>query len=226
MTEDNIVWWAFSLIVGLGSVPVAFGIVLLCEHIKRNLRQSNGSSVIHIGCASAGSDFVPLIGGLGKGPNRFEDCQLWLFGCDGRYIINKKGRRWHRVFRKWTKGGLVIKYILLEIDDEVKSELGRLKRALGKDLGKNFDVLMLEHNDETREIARKLETFHPTLFLGRGDDRAAWIEGLHRKNSVFAYNVDYISPCVIQSSRAQRKRLELYERDLEFVCDNSTAVFA
>lgn len=218
MTGESILWWA--IIVGVGSVPAGLLIVLFFEHINRICRPSNGPRLVHIGCASAGSDFVPLINGLGKGRNGFEDSQLWIFGCDGRYFVNKKGRRWQRVFRKWTKKGLVIKYILLEMDDEAKSELRKLKKTLGE----KFDVLLLEHNEETQDITRKLETFHPTLFFGKEDSRAAWIEGLHRKNSIFAYNVDYVSPRLVRSSREQRERVDACEEDLRFVCDNSTTV--
>ncbi len=228
MTEDNIVWWVASIIVGAGSVPLGLVIVLVWERIQKKLRPSNGSAVIHLRCAACATDLLPLIGGLARNGIPFRGSELWIFGCDGRYIVNKRGGRWRggrwcRVFRKWTKKGLIIKYLLLEVDGDVKAELGKLKN----DLGDNFEAFVLERKHTTQDVARKLETFHPTLFLGKDGNNAAWIEGLHRRNSIYAYNVDYISPSVIAESETQRERFESCDRDLKWIHEHSTRlVFA
>ncbi len=41
------------------------------------------------------------------------------------------------------------------------------------------------------------DTYHPTLSLSNKNQCAAWLEGLHRPDSEFAYNVEYISPAQV-----------------------------
>ena len=217
MTEDNLFWWVASILVGAGSVPAGLVLVLFLEYVKKMLRPSNGLEVIHFPSAPAATEFMPLISGLARNGIPFKGSELWIWGCDGRYIINNRGKRWRRVFRKWQRKGLVIRYLLPEdVDDVVRGEMGNLN------IGANFEVRQLKRCDETRNIARKLETYHPTLFFGADGNNAAWIEGLHRRNSIYAYNVDYVPPRVIESSPEERKRFKSCEEDLRFIYENST----
>ena len=219
MTEESVVWLVASVLIGAGAVPVGLVIVLAWEGVRKKLRSSNGAHVIRIASAPAATEFMPLISGLAKCGVPFEGSELWIFGGDGRYIINSKSRRWRAQFRRWQKAGLVIRYFLLEeVDEEARSALSELK------LGANFEVRALVRCPKTQRIARKLETFHPTLFFGADGSNAAWIEGLHRRNSIYAYNVDYISPQVIRNSSKQRRRFQSCEEDLKFVYENSTPV--
>lgn len=217
MTEDNLFWWIASALVGAGSVPAGLAIVLFTEYVKKRLRPSNGTEIIHLASAPAATEFVPLISGLAKCGIPFKGSELWIFGGDGRYLVKSRGRQWRRTFRNWQKKGLAIKYLLLEeAGGRVGNELSRLR------VGDGLEVRQLKRCDETQEIARKLETYHPTLFFGANGAKAAWIEGLHRRNSVFAYNVDYVPPRVLHSCQKERERFASCEKDLRFVYENST----
>ena len=219
VTADNVVWWVASIVVGAGSVPAALAIILIMDRIKKALRPSNGSHIIHFVSTPAATELMPLISGLERSGIPFKGSELWILGGDGLYITNGNGKQWRRRLRKWKKKGLVIKYLLLEeVEDGVRAELRNLN------LGPNLEVRQLVHNAKTQEVARKLQTLHPTLFFGTDGSNAAWIEGLHRRNSIYAYNVDYVPPRVIHSSLEQRRRFESYEKDLKLVYDNSTAV--
>ena len=216
MTEDNAVWWIASIIVGAGSVPAGLLLVLAWERVKKMLRPSNGPHIIHFASAPAATELTPLISGLARSGVPFKGSELWILGRDGVYMTNKKGKQLCRQFRKWKNKGLVIRYLLLdETDEGVREELRNL------DIGTDIEVRQLVHSAETQDVARRLETFHPTLFFGADGNNAAWIEGLHRRGSIYAYNVDYVPPRVIQRSPVQRKRFESCERDLRLVYDNS-----
>ena len=217
VTADNVVWWIASILVGAGSVPAALAIILILDRIKKALRSSNGSRILHFASAPAATELMPLISGLERSGIPFRGSELWILGRDGLYITNRNGKQWRRRLRKWKKKGLVIKYLLLEeVEDGARDELRNLN------LGPNLEVRQLVHNAKTQEVARKLQTLHPTLFFGTDGNNAAWIEGLHRRNSMYAYNVDYVPPRVIHSSLEQRRRFESYEKDLRLIYDNST----
>ena len=217
VTADNVVWWVASIIVGAGSVPAGLAIILVLDRIKRALRPSNGSRMIHFASASVATDLMPLISGLERSGVPLKGSELWILGGDRLYITSKNGKQWLRQFRKWKNNGLVIRYLLLEeAEDGVRDELRNLN------LGPNLDVRQLVRNAETQEVARKLQTLHLTLFFGTDGNNLAWIEGLHRRNSIYAYNVDYVPPRVIHSSLEQRRRFESYEKDLRLIYENST----
>ena len=163
---------------------------------------------------------MPLIRGLAKAGIPFRGSELWIFGSDGRYIVKSKRKRWRREFLKWTDKGLKIRYILLDVDEEVHEEL----RTLKEELKGNFDAVAL-NKGAVPEIAIELETRHPTLFLGREGQNAAWIEGLHRRDSVYAYDVDYISPKAMQRQAKEKARFRSYKAKLESVLDNSQSVW-
>lgn len=97
----------------------------------------------------------------------------------------------------------------------------RLANSRKADFCDGLEVRQLKRCDETQEIARKLETYHPTLFFGANGDKAAWIEGLigeipfsHTTWTMFHR----------ESSTAARRNANGSRRakDLRFVYENST----
>ena len=96
MTADNVVWWIASIVVGAGSVPAALAIILILGRIKKALRSSNGSRIIHFASAPAATELMPLISGLERSGIPFKGSELWILGCDGLYIANKNGKQWRR----------------------------------------------------------------------------------------------------------------------------------
>lgn len=214
MTEENVVWWVASLIVGAGAIPAGYLIVFAVDRIGKYRRPANGPAPLFIERVFAASDLTPLIGGLAKAGVPFDGSELRIFGSDGRYIV--KGKKWRREMIGWVRQGLKIRYILLEADEEVSRTMIELK----EEMGDHFDAVALT-DGAIPDVARELETCHPTLFLGGEGRNAAWIEGFHPRDSIHAYDVEYISPRAMQKSRSAKDTFEHYARKLEAVLENS-----
>lgn len=219
MTEEvHLGWWIASFSVGWLSLGVAYVIVVAMRHREKQRRPANGPTPIYIQRVSVASDLTPLIDGLEKEGIPFRDSQLWIFGSDGRYVVKNKGKRWRKALSDWSAKGLRVKYILLDADDEVRKELQALKdRMTGE-----FDAVRLAEG-AVPDLARELETCHPTLLIGPDGNNAAWIERLHPRDSAYAYDVKYVSPKAMMADR-ESAEFESYKRKLDLVLDNSVPV--
>lgn len=221
MTEDNIFLWLASFIVGVGSIPFGYLVVFAQDGLKKLRRPANGPKRIILRRVSVASDLMPLIGALlgllPKGNNPFDGCELRIFGSDGRYIVNSKRRKWRKKMKAWSDEGLKIRYILLDADDEVRRGLADLRNYM-KD--GRFDAIALNEG-ALPDIARELETCHPTIFLGKEGYNAAWIEGFHPKDSIHAYDVEYISPYAMKLSQRELETFEYYAAKLDAILENS-----
>lgn len=218
MTEDMTFWLVASLVVGAGSVPAGFALARVVELIQKWCRPANGRDPIYIRSASISTDLVPLIDGLRRRGVPFGGSELWVFGSDGRYIVNNDNGPWRRAFGNWARSGLKIKFIILEADDDVRAALCELKQALEG----SFDATVLDRG-AIPEVARSLETYHPTLFLAKGNN-AAWIERLHHRNSLRAYDIEYISPEAMRAWPEKNELFLLCKDRLEVVLKNSTSL--
>lgn len=221
MTEDNIVWWVASLIVGAGAIPAGYLVVFAIDRVQRYRRPADGPTRLSIEHAFAASDLMPLISGLAKSGIPLDGSELRIFGSDGRYVVNSKSKKWRREMNAWARQGLTIRYLLLDADEEVSRRMTELK----EEMGGRFDALTLDEG-AIPDVARELETCHPTLFLGGDGRNAAWIEGFHPRNSIHAYDVEYISPRAMQHSRGAKDTFEHYASKLEAVRENSRSLVA
>lgn len=213
--EVHLGWWIASFSVGWLSLGIAYVIVVAMRHREKQRRPANGPNPIYIQRVSVASDLTPLIDGLENGGIRFRDSQLWIFGSDGRYVVKKKGKRWRKALSDWSAKGLRIKYILLDADEQVRNEL----RALKDSMSGPFDAVRLAEG-AALDVARELETCHPTLFMGPDGNNVAWIERLHPRDSAYAYDVKYVSPRAMLADR-ERTEFESYRRKLEVMLDDS-----
>ena len=78
-------------------------------------------------------------------------------------------------------------------------------------------------------LRKELDTCHPTLFMTGDGKNAAWIEGLHRRDSEYAYHVRYLSPNVLDNRPEDRAEFESYRDKIGLVmdqCDHIAAVDA
>ncbi len=198
------------------TVVCCFAIAHYVVGIRREIarvrnRKSLSKNTVYISVAPAASELFPLIDGLRKKGVEFSQSEFWLLGYDGRYVVENKDKRWKKYMERWTDNGLTVRYILLEHDAEVEDELFKLRSKFGD----GFVPMILNEakiedqrdKDRVASVKQEFETFHPTLFLGpdivnkkewpHGQD-AAWLEGLHRRNSVFAYRVRYVSPLAME----------------------------
>lgn len=211
-------WWAASFMVGWLALGVGYVVVVILRRWAKRRRPPNGADPIYIQRVSVATDLTPLIGGLEREGIRFEGSQLWIFGSDGRYVVKSKRKRWRKELAGWSAKGLHIKYILLDADEEVRDEIRDLKGEMKGE----FDAVCLAEG-AISDVARELETCHPTLFLGRDQKNAAWIERLHPRDSAYAYDVKYVSPRAMLASR-ERTEFESYRRKLELVLDHSVPI--
>ena len=209
-------WWAASFVAGWLSLGVGYVAVAITRHLEKKRRPANGPSPIFIQRVSVATDLAPLISGLAP----FNDCQLWIFGSDGRYVVKGKRKRWRRALSDWSNKGLHIKYILLDADEKVREELLELKDKMkGK-----FDAVCLAEG-AVPDLARELETCHPTLFIGPDNKDAAWIERLHPRDSAYAYDVKYVSPnALLAGQGGVRTEFDDYKRKLEVVLRHSIPI--
>ena len=211
-------WWIASFMVGWLSLGVGYVAVLVVRYFERKRRPSNGPDPIYIQRVFVATDLVPLISGLEKEGISFCGSQLWIFGSDGRYVVKNKKKRWRRQLSEWSAKGLHIKYILLDADNDVRDEIRALKDMM---VGR-FDAVCL-NKGAVPDLARELETCHPTLFVGSHNKNAAWIERLHPRDSAYAYNVKYVSPNAMRATR-ERAAFDEYKHKLELVLDHSRPI--
>lgn len=212
-------WWIASFLVGVCSLGIGYVAVVVVCRFEKGQRPSNGPDPIYIQRVSVATHLTPLIGGLEKSVP-FKDSQLWIFGSDGRYVVKKKKKRWRTELSDWSAKGLHIKYILLDADQEVREELRNLKGEMEGP----FDAVCLVEG-ALPDLARELETCHPTLFIGPGNRDAAWIERLHPRDSAYAYDVKYVSPKAMLASR-ERAEFDDYRSKLEMVLAHSVPIAA
>ena len=211
-------WWVTSALVGAGSVVVGLGFVLALERIRKWARPANGNDPLYIRRTRVSTDLVPLINGLAKSGVPFDGSELWVFGSDGRYIVNNDKGPWRKAFDRWARDGLTIRFIFLEADDEVRNALAELKRTLKG----SFHATALTPG-AIPAVARELDTYHPTLFLAKCHS-AAWIEGLHHRNSLCAYDVEYISPNAMTEWPEKHELFRSCKARLDLVLENSTSL--
>ena len=215
-------WWVASFMVGWLSLGVGYLAVLIVRHLEKERRPSNGPDPIYIQRVSVATDLTPLIRGLEENVP-FKDSELWIFGSDGRYVVKNKRKRWRRELSDWVAKGLRIKYILLDADQEVRDEIVKLKENMDK-MGGGFEAVRLAEG-AVPDLAHELETCHPTLFIGPNNRSAAWIERLHPRDSVYAYDVKYVSPNAMLAGR-ERAEFEAYKRKLKKILEHSVPIVA
>lgn len=200
---------------GLLALPTGFTLVWLYGKVERRfMRPLNSDKLLRIRVARIASDLIPLVQGLKvKDHLKLNSTEMWLLGSDGRYFLKgSKGERWAKQLRAWCDDGLNIKYILLGIEDEVRERLRSLDLPTDRMAFLVADEAKL--GDDKGLLAR-FETEHPTLFISEGGSPiAAWIEGMHARDSDLAYDVVFISPNAMRSHHEQRSRCERYKREL------------
>lgn len=173
------------------------------EKREKKRRPADYSRSIRIPCASVSDDLMPLIDKLRDEQHiDFANSEMWVFGSDGRYVAKSKGRNCCDRLAHWASQGLTIKYVLIEADHEVRKG----PRDLSLKAGGKLDVLILRASHERVDTAilDELETCHPTLFFGAGGRNAAWIEGLHRRDSQYALDVEFVSPNAMHGPEIER----------------------
>lgn len=210
-------YWIASFMVGWLALGVGYVAILIGRHLEKGRRPPNGSDPLYMQRVSVATDLTPLIRGLAASVP-FKGSELWIFGCDGRYVVKNKRKRWRKELSAWAAQGLYIKYILLDADQEVCDEIAKLQDKMQ---GKLDAVRLLEGS--LPDLASELETCHPTLFIGPDNGNAAWIERLHPRDSTFAYDVKYVSPNAMLDRR-ERAEFEAYKRKLELVINHSVPI--
>ena len=208
-------------------IPIAAAGLVFVVHrtwsrlASRPARDAWSREVIFIGAAKIATDLVPLIDDLVRPGSK-----LWILGADGLYFKTRNGPMFKDAIRNWVKKGMTIEYILLRPDSRVEGDVRLLveetRKAKNHETAKGkFRVLVLGNDiDEIGSILREIDTRHPTLFFGSDGDNALWLEGLHRRNTQYAYNVRYISPAAMVDE--YKDMFDDYEKKMQKVmsrCD-------
>ena len=202
--DENTTWLLISIAVGAGAIPAGYAITFFQEYCERQFRPSNSLEVLHIACASISKDLIPLISGLPRKGIPLAGATLRLYGNDARYLVKGNGRQWRNALRRWDKKGLRIKYVLLNADATTHDEMIRLQKELD-----HFEASVANRDGVNYLVKNGFDTYHPTLFLSSDENqRAAWLEGLHRPDSEFAYDVEYVSPAAMKKDKALRKHFD------------------
>ncbi len=219
----TIVVATISALIPLLALRLAKRFFRRADRLRRENRPANGDEPIRIPYARAATDLMPLINHLPDHAGAsFESAELWVFGSDGRYVLKDNGKRWQEQLTKWSDGGLTIKYILMDADDDVRRAFADICAD-----AENLEVLVLKaDNDLDVRLCNELDTCHPTLFMAEDGKHAAWIEGLHYRDSEYAYAVRYYSPNVLRDRRRERAEFDSYREKMERVIANCEPVAA
>ena len=185
-----------AILIPCGALGVTLLVLRVVDHRETMSRDAFSAEVIFIPAAQAATDLIPLINQL-----PLQNSDLWIFGEDGRNFTKDNGGKFAKAILTWVKKGLRVKYILLCPGEGVKDVMGQLVAESLASKGA-LDLWTLKgdgDNVSAAEFLRSIDlpemrTRHPTLFFGPDDCNAMWLEGEHRQDSKFAYNVRYVSP--------------------------------
>ena len=186
------------------------------SRFARPRRDARSAEPIFIPAAKVATDLVPLIDDLARPGSR-----LCILGADGLYFMRENGEFLKNSIRAWVKKGMIVEYILLEPGDGVKQRIMPLIDELSDARGSLNVFALNDDADEISSIVKEMDTRHPTLFFGVDGENAMWIEGLHKKNSIYAYNVRYISPAAM--NEAQRKEFDRHQKQMKLVVSHCNA---
>lgn len=180
------------------------------EYYVKQTRDAYSPEPIRIAAAKVATDLVPLIDKL---PLR--GSEIWIFGTDGRYFVKGNRRVLTRAIKRWARQGADIRYILLQPGDGVRDAIQPLMKKL-EGLEGSFTVSVLRnHTSGLEDILPGMKTRHPTLFFGSAGRNAMWLEGKHKENAVYAYNVRYVSPEAMKGE--QQEEFEKQKKNLELI---------
>ena len=203
-----------AVVIPFGALGVTILVIWFVEHRAKMSRDAFSAEVIFIPAAQAATDLIPLINQL-----PLQNSELWIFGEDGRYFTTANGVKFRKAILTWVRKGLRVKYVLLCPGDGVK---GAMQELVAESQGSKgaLDLWVLkkdEHNVNPAEFLQgihlsEMRTRHPTLFFGPDDSNAMWLEGEHRQDSKFAYNVRYVSPTAMTSD--YKKEFEKQKKNI------------
>lgn len=124
-----------------------------------------------------------------------------IVGSDGAYLTGKKKRKLHEAIRGWTNRGMIVRYLLVEPDDEALEALVDLRQGL--ESSGSLVILPLRDlpnsTDETlRTLVNVLRTLHPTLirFINDGEEekKTMWIESEHLPKKMHSSGNRWVPP--------------------------------
>lgn len=208
-----------NVIIAAIAIPcLSLAIVVLfqwgAEQYSKRTRNAYSPETIFIAAAEVATDLVPIVDGL-----PLHGSEIWIFGTDGRYFAKPNGYKLAAAIRRWMKRGLKVRYILLQPGDGVEPVLQPLFDDSGRYHG-NFTVSVLGNDTSGLEdILPDLRFRHPTLFFGKDGRNAMWLEGTHKENAMYAYNVRYVSPAAMNG--VYKEEFERQKKTLELVLTHS-----
>ena len=179
------------------------------EQYSKRTRDAYSPETIFIPAAKVATDLVPIVDRL-----PLHDSEIWIFGTDGRYFAKSNGHKLAAAIRRWLKMGLKVRYILLQLGDGVAPVLQPLVHESDRYPG-SFTVSVLgKDTSDLEDILPDLRFRHPTLFFGKDGRNAMWLEGTHKENAMYAYNVRYVSPVAMKGGpekefKRQKEKLHL-----------------
>lgn len=207
-----------AIVVAIAIPCLALMIVIVfqwgAEQYSKRTRDAYSPETIFISAAKVATDLVPLINRL---PLR--SSEIWIFGTDGGYFAKPNGHKLVKAIRRWMKHGLTVRYILLQPSDGVESVLRSLIQESNCHDG-SFSVSVLgDDTPSLQEILPEMRLRHPTLFFGRDGRNAMWLEGTHKENAMYAYNVRYVSPVAMKG--VYQEEFERQKTKLQLLLDHS-----
>ncbi|MCW2306220.1 hypothetical protein [Rhodobium gokarnense] len=178
-------------------------------------RDKNSGSPIFIEAATIADDLVPLLT-----PHVSEGAEIMILGSDGHYARSTNAKKLLTGLRDWIEKGAQVRYLLLEPNDSVDDDGFRV---LLEDYPNNFNISHINRAacrdvPNVEFLLEKYKTRHPTLLIN-GDRSAMWVEGYHQPQSVFAYNVKFVSPKAL-TDLDERKEFNTYKEDFERLVDH------
>ena len=164
----------------------------------------------------AANDMCLMFDNLGR-KVAFDGAELWHYaGTSAHAVLIRKSAwivRWPGFFRKWADAGLRISVVFTDVrPDHVEPLLEARERA-----GGCFGMLAVDLAGCGGRAPWGEDT-HPTVFNGAGkDENAMWVEGMHRKGSMFAHNVRYASPKALENDESLASRFLEYGSGLAWM---------
>lgn len=149
-------------------------------------------------------------------PNLTKDSSVSIVGTDVPGLFNR-WYPWKKILERWSHFDKIpVRYLLIKPNART---IEKMMELLNKN-GANFSVRTIPSNyttedDDLKSLIDESEEHHFAIFQ---NPKQLWIEGSHKRNDIYAFNCEFVSP----SKAKDDPRGRLYERAFEILWKEGT----
>mmetsp|Transcript_29310 Transcript_29310/g.56957 ORF Transcript_29310/g.56957 Transcript_29310/m.56957 type:complete len:205 (+) Transcript_29310:246-860(+) len=149
--------------------------------------------ILKLKSAGITGDLAPLVRSL-----KIKGGTITVVGSDGSYMLSGKRKQLRAAMLEWLSRECDIEYILIQADRRTIESFRKFSDCANRKFkGKaEISIHYIDRScacDGIEPLLETYETHHPTL-IKTENGTGMWLEGFHPKNSMYAYNVEFVPP--------------------------------